>query len=64
MYHEQEMMCPYCGEMITIFIDLSQGNQQTIEDCTVCCRPIELIIESDGAELLSLRGFSGDESAY
>lgn len=41
--------CPYCGEQIDTYIDVSQGNQQTIEDCSVCCRPIELLIDIDGA---------------
>lgn len=44
---EKSYACPYCGEHIDTFIDVSQGNQQTIEDCSVCCRPIELIIEFD-----------------
>lgn len=39
--------CPYCGERIYTFIDTSQGNHQTVEDCSVCCRPIELNIEID-----------------
>jgi|TARA_R110002111_G_scaffold1495_6_gene10215 hypothetical protein len=37
--------CPYCGELIETWVDISQGSQQTIEDCRVCCRPIELSIE-------------------
>ncbi len=32
--------CPYCGELVTIFIDPSGGAEQTyVEDCPVCCRP-------------------------
>jgi len=42
--------CPYCGEAIETLIDTSQGNQQTIEDCSVCCRPIELLIDLDEDE--------------
>lgn len=34
--------CPYCGESFVTFVDISQGNQRYIEDCQVCCRPIEL----------------------
>ncbi|MCL9774975.1 CPXCG motif-containing cysteine-rich protein [Vibrio methylphosphonaticus] len=32
--------CPYCGEQFETSIDCSSGEQQYIEDCYVCCRPI------------------------
>lgn len=38
---ETQYLCPYCGEEIDTFIDTSAGNQHYIEDCSVCCRPIE-----------------------
>ncbi|HIL91725.1 MAG TPA: CPXCG motif-containing cysteine-rich protein [Cycloclasticus sp.] len=44
---EQSYPCPYCGEQIDTFVDASQGSQQIIEDCSVCCRPIELKITVD-----------------
>nr|WP_154647060.1 CPXCG motif-containing cysteine-rich protein [Methylophaga thiooxydans] len=34
-------MCPYCGESFTVIIDCSHADQDYIEDCEVCCRPIE-----------------------
>ena len=34
--------CPYCGENISMLIDLNFNNQIYTEDCEVCCRPIEL----------------------
>ena len=64
MFHEHDLNCPYCGETFTILVDLSQGNHQTIEDCYVCCRPIEFIIESDGAELQRICAFTDSENAY
>ena len=36
------LSCPYCGERIALQIDGSGGEQTYIEDCTVCCRPIEI----------------------
>jgi hypothetical protein len=39
--------CPYCGESIEILIDASIPNQQYIEDCQVCCRPITLNVDID-----------------
>jgi transcription elongation factor Elf1 len=61
MLDEQQVSCPYCGEQITVFIDVSQGNHETIEDCFVCCRPIEFLIESDGNEVQRLVVGSGDD---
>lgn len=39
--------CPYCGESIELVIDTSVGEQEYIEDCEVCCRPINLRVETD-----------------
>ncbi|MCH8141902.1 MAG: CPXCG motif-containing cysteine-rich protein [Proteobacteria bacterium] len=35
--------CPYCGERIEVVVDLSVENQEYIEDCSVCCRPMTLM---------------------
>lgn len=43
----QDVQCPWCGEMFTTFLDLSVADQTYIEDCQVCCRPIELNVSSD-----------------
>ncbi len=37
---EHDIGCPYCGETITVLIDGSLPEQEYIEDCQVCCRPI------------------------
>jgi hypothetical protein len=37
--------CPYCGERLDVRVDMSAGERVYIEDCEVCCRPIELGIE-------------------
>jgi uncharacterized protein YbaR (Trm112 family) len=35
--------CPYCWEEISMVLDTSMGSSQTyVEDCEVCCHPIEL----------------------
>jgi hypothetical protein len=41
---ETEITCPHCGEVFPVQVDTSQAEQSLIEDCTVCCRPIELTI--------------------
>ena len=45
------VQCPYCGESIDTLIDLSAGSFRYIEDCQVCCQPIELVgeVDDDGA---------------
>ncbi len=42
--------CPYCGEPAEAVIDLSGGDQQYIEDCPVCCRPVVFTLQTDGHE--------------
>jgi hypothetical protein len=35
--------CPYCGEPLELAVDESGGRRQSyVEDCVVCCRPIEV----------------------
>ena len=39
---EHFFLCPYCGEEISMVLDMSVHRQTYIEDCEVCCRPIEV----------------------
>ena len=39
--------CPHCGERLQTRVDMSEGERRYIEDCEVCCRPIELAVELD-----------------
>ena len=39
---EYQFNCPYCGQYISMMLDLSVRSQTYIEDCEVCCRPIEI----------------------
>lgn len=52
--------CPYCGESIEILIDCSTDQQQYIEDCAVCCRPITLSVACDD-EHLSVEALRDDD---
>jgi hypothetical protein len=50
-----EVQCPYCGEPFTTALDLSAGSASYIEDCQVCCQPIEFaIVIGTGGELDAL----------
>ena len=39
---EHFFQCPYCWEEISMILDPSIASQTYIEDCEVCCNPIEL----------------------
>ncbi len=48
--------CPYCGERLETRVDLTADEPSYIEDCQVCCRPIEIAVERDeGGGLLSVK---------
>jgi hypothetical protein len=49
-----EVSCPYCGEMITLFLDLSVETQTYIEDCSVCCQPMSVSYSVEDGELASI----------
>ncbi|MEO8314301.1 MAG: CPXCG motif-containing cysteine-rich protein [Pseudomonadota bacterium] len=36
--------CPYCGEFVTVALDLSAGSQKYVEDCQVCCQPMQMSV--------------------
>ena len=41
---EIEIECPHCGEIFTSSADTSEGDYTTIEDCQVCCAPMNIEI--------------------
>jgi hypothetical protein len=47
------VQCPYCGESFETAVDWSAGAFRYVEDCQVCCQPIELAgdVDDDGAPL-------------
>jgi len=49
---EHFFQCPYCWEEISMILDPSIGKQTYIEDCEVCCNPIELTPEFNSNELI------------
>lgn len=49
------VQCPHCGEGFETAVDLSAGSFRYIEDCQVCCQPIEIGGEvDDGGALCAL----------
>jgi hypothetical protein len=41
------IQCPWCGERLDVRVDLSAGEREYVDDCEVCCRPMELAVEVD-----------------
>jgi hypothetical protein len=39
--------CPYCWQEISMVLDTSVRHQTYIEDCEVCCNPIEVLYVVD-----------------
>lgn len=52
METEAQFYCPYCGESISMVFDLSASSQEYIEDCEVCCRPIQVRYNTSAGELV------------
>jgi transcription elongation factor Elf1 len=51
--YEHFFQCPYCWEEISMLLDTSVTKQTYIEDCEVCCRPIEVMAQFSGEELVA-----------
>ena len=50
------LRCPYCDESYSVAVDVSAGSQTYIEDCQVCCQPMNLqLTVTDGGEFASLQ---------
>jgi hypothetical protein len=49
------VQCPYCGEAFETLVDPSSGSTSYIEDCQICCRPIEFRLDvGEDGRLVSL----------
>ena len=55
-----DVTCPYCGEPVELLVDASAGAAACVEDCPVCCRPMQVQVETDG-ESVEVRVRTGDE---
>lgn len=46
-----EVSCPFCGEDVALAIDVTAGRRQRyVEDCWVCCRPMDVHVVVHGAD--------------
>jgi Cysteine-rich CPXCG len=47
------VQCPYCAESYETQVDLTAGSFVYVEDCQICCQPIELFVEINEAGKLT-----------
>ena len=47
--------CPHCGERLPIALDVSGGEQDGIQDCEVCCRPIHISYSVHAGRVVGFR---------
>ena len=53
---EKEITCPYCWEQFSLFIEPSlEAGESYIEDCYICCRPIEIYIVHQSQDTVEIR---------
>lgn len=52
---EHFFQCPYCWEQISMLIDVSQYQQTYIEDCEICCNPIQVSITISDQQIVSFQ---------
>lgn len=55
------VQCPYCWEVIDVLVDCSVNEQAYVEDCQVCCRPINFSVSVDEYDGVSIKVSHEDE---
>jgi len=59
--NDYEFSCPYCGEKLSVRIDITGGERQAfVHDCEVCCRPIQIQFELEAHEVLNFSAEPAD----
>lgn len=51
---EIPVICPYCGETFTICVETTIPSAKLIEDCAICCRPIEISVHCAQGNVVAL----------
>jgi hypothetical protein len=61
MLAEQPYTCPHCWQTSVIQLDLTAGSQRFVQDCEVCCNPMEFSYSTERGELVSFHYESAQE---
>ena len=55
MIEDTMVNCPSCGEAVALAVDTSAGDEQEyVEDCAVCCRPMDVFVRCRPGVLMSI----------
>lgn len=46
-----EVECPYCGESFDVRVSTGEEGQSMVQNCQVCCKPVQLSVEVDEGEV-------------
>ncbi|HEX2522453.1 MAG TPA: CPXCG motif-containing cysteine-rich protein [Terriglobia bacterium] len=60
MEQTRKVVCPYCSQTFYLFVDISAGDQEYIEDCQVCCQPIGFRIRIEDGEIEEIQGYAAN----
>ena len=55
---EHFFQCPHCWEEISMILDTSIYKQTYVEDCEVCCNPIEISPTFENSDIVSFNAVS------
>ena len=61
MLEEYFFECPYCWEKISMLLDMTAGGQSYVEDCEVCCNPIDVYFATDDGAVISFSASAGGQ---
>ncbi|MCG2430754.1 CPXCG motif-containing cysteine-rich protein [Aequorivita xiaoshiensis] len=56
--YEHFFQCPHCWESISMLLDSSVRHQKYIEDCEICCNPLELEVRFEDGALIEFTAVS------
>ncbi len=53
--------CPYCGEPQSVRLEPCGGRRQSfIQDCEVCCKPIQITVRFENGEVTEFDAGTAD----
>jgi len=55
---EHAFTCPFCWQRISMVLDESVESQTYIEDCEICCKPIEITYSMEDGVLTEFEAHS------
>lgn len=54
MQISESITCPFCGQTFEIVLDTTVASQRFVTDCEICCRPMEVLVDCEDGEVVSL----------